>query len=202
MKKLENVENTVNSIKNLWGFTNDYNLIFYYMDVNFFYIYSRITKKGSLYYFESEEEREIIKERIKNIKDNMEQSKISMMNFYAVKNQSKAIYDNACNTRDVIKGVYRKDTFFKGFFIQCNNQNEQRDFNEFYNVLPSGYIFKNTWGYNFDKYIKIKELVNVWNREDLLIMDNDNGEIVDKVEAIKRIKENSDIEIGYKGNGV
>ena len=54
MKKLENVENTVNSIKNLWGFTSDYNLIFYYMDVNFLYIYSRITKKGSLYFFESE----------------------------------------------------------------------------------------------------------------------------------------------------
>ena len=83
MKKVENVE-TVNSIKNLWSFTNDYNLIFYYMDVNYLYIYSRITKKGFLYFFESEEEREIIKERIKNIKDNMEQSKISIMNFYSI----------------------------------------------------------------------------------------------------------------------
>ena len=199
MKKLENVEHveTVNSIKGLWSYTNDYNLIYYYMDVNFLYIYSRITKKGSLYFFESEEEREIIKERIHNIKGNMEQSKISTNNFTAVKNQSKAIHDNACNTRDVKKGVYRKDTFFKGFFIQCNNQKEQRDFNEFYNVLPSGYIFKNTWGYNFDKYIKIKELVNVWNREDLIIMDNDEGETVDKVEAISRIKKGVDIEIGY-----
>lgn len=30
-----------------------------------------------------------------------------------------------------------------------------------------------------------------------LIMDNDNGEIVDKIEAINRIKEGSSIEIGY-----
>ena len=44
-------------------------------------------------------------------------------------------------------------------------------------------------------------MVNVWNREDLIIMDNGEGEIVDKVEAIKRIKEGSDIEIGYKNNG-
>ena len=203
MKKLENVENveTVNSIKNLWSFKNDYNLIFYYMDVNFLYIYSRITKKGSLYFFESEEEREIIKERIKNIKDNMEQSKISTINFYAIKKQSKAMHSNNCNNSEVEKGVFRKDTFFKGFFIRCYSKQEQRNFNEFYNVLPSGYIFKNTWGYNFYKYIKIKELVNVWNREDLLIMDNDKGEVIDKIEAIKRIKENSDIEIGYKGNG-
>ena len=203
MKKLENVESveTVNSIKNLWSFTNDYKLIFYYMDVNFLYIYSRITKKGSLYFFESEEEREIIKERINKIKDNMEQSKISMRHFYAVKKQSKAMHSNNCNNSEVEKGVFRKDTFFKGFFIRCFSKQEQRNFNEFYNVLPSGYIFKNTWGYNFDKYIKIKELVNDWDREDLLIMDNDNGEIVDKIEAIKRIKENSDIEIGYKDDG-
>ena len=198
MKKVENVENTVNSIKNLWGFTNDYKLIFYYMDVNFLYIYSRITKKGSLYYFESEEEREIIKERINKIKDNMEQSKISTINFYAIKKQSKAMHSNNCNNSEVEKGVFRKDTFFKGFFIRCYSVQEQRNFNEFYNVLPSGYIFKNTWGYNFNKYIKIKELVNVWNRKDLLIMDNDKGEVIDKIEAIKRIKENSDIEIGYR----
>ena len=203
MKKLENVENveTVNSIKNLWSFTNDYNLIFYYMDVNFLYIHSRITKKGFLYLFESEEEREIIKERIKNIKDNMEQSKVSTINFYAIKKQSKAMHSNNCNNSGVEKGVFRKDTFFKGFFIRCYSYQEQRNFNEFYNVLPSGYIFKNTWGYNFNKYREIKELVNVWNREDLLIMDNDKGEVIDKIEAIKRIKENSDIEIGYKGNG-
>ena len=199
MKKLENVEHveTVNSIKRLWSYTNDYNLIYYYMDVNFLYIYSRITKKGSLYFFESEEEREILKERIHNIKDNMEQSKISILNFYAVKKQSKAMHSNNCNNSEVEKGVFRKDTFFKGFFIRCYSDQEQRDFNEFYNVLPSGYIFKNTWGYNFNKYRKIKELVNVWNREDLLIMDNDKGETVDKVEAISRIKKGADIEIGY-----
>ena len=167
------------------------------MDVNFLYIYSRITKKGSLYFFENAEEREIIKERIKNIKDNMEQSKISTINFYAIKKQSKAMHSNNCNNSEVEKGVFRKDTFFKGFFIRCYSKQEQRNFNEFYNVLPSGYIFKNTWGYNFNKYRKIKELVNVWNREDLLIMDNDNGEIVDKVEAISRIKKGVDIEIGY-----
>ena len=193
---LENVE-MVDNIRGLWSFTNNYNLIYYYIDDSYLYIYNRVTKKGSLYLFESEAEKNLLKTRINSIKDNMEASKISTNNFTAVKKQSKAMHDNTCNTRDVKKGVYRKDTFFKGFFIQCNNQKEQRDFNDFYNVLPQGYIFRSTWGYNFEKYTKIKELVNVWHRDDLIIMDNEKGEIVDKIEAIKRIKKGGDIEIGY-----
>ena len=199
MKKLENVEK-VNDIRNRWDFTNNFNLIYYYMDNNMLFIYSRITKKGSLYLFENEEERETIKKRINKIQENMRQSKINMRNFHAIKKQSKAMHNNDCNNREIVKGVFRKDTFFKGFFLGCYTEQDQRGFNEFFNVLPSGYIFKSRWGYDFDKYRKIKELINVWDREDLLIMDNDTGEIVDKMEAIKRIKENSDIEIGYKNN--
>ena len=197
MKNLNLLENAemVNNIKGLWSFTNDCNLIHYYIDDTYLYIHSRVTKKGSLYLFQSETEKNLIKIRINEIKNNMKASKISTYNFADVKNQTKTIYDN--NTRHIKKGVYRKDTFFKGFLIQCNNQNEQRDYNEFYNVLPNGHIFRNKWAYNFEKYRKIKELVNVWHRDDLLIMDNDSGEIVSKIEAIKRIKNNANIEIGY-----
>ena len=197
MKKLNLVENEeiVNNIKGLWSFTYNCNLIHYYIDDTYLCIYSRVTRKGSLYLFESETEKNQINVRIDEIKKNMKDSKVSMYNFAEIKNQSKAIYDN--NTRYIKKGVYRKDPFFKGFLIQCNNQKEQREYNEFYNVLPQGHIFRNKWGYNFEKYAKIKELVNVWSRDDLLLMDNDNGEVVDKMEAIKRIKNNANIEIGY-----
>ena len=196
MKKLNILENVevVDNIKGLWSFSYGCNLIYYYIDDTYLYIYSRVTKKESLYLFQSETEKNLLEIRIDEIKKNMKTSKIGTYNFIDVKNQTKEIYTN--NTRYTKKGVYRKDTFYKGFLIQCAN-NEQRDFNDFYNVLPNGYIFRDKWGYNFDKYAKIKELVNVWSRDDLLIMDNDNGEIVGKVEAIKRIKNNANIEIGY-----
>ena len=196
MKKLNILENVevVDNIKGLWSFSYGCNLIYYYIDDTHLYIYSKVTKKESLYLFQSETEKNLLEIRIDEIKKNMKTSKIGTYNFIDVKNQTKEIYTN--NTRYTKKGVYRKDTFYKGFLIQCAN-NEQRDFNDFYNVLPNGYIFRDKWGYNFDKYAKIKELVNVWSRDDLLIMDNDNGEIVGKVEAIKRIKNNANIEIGY-----
>ena len=196
MKKLNLLENAemVNNIRGRWSFSSNCDLIYYYIDDTHLYIYSRVTKKGSLYLFQSETEKNLIKIRVKEIKNNMKASKISPFNFIDVKNQSKAIYDN--NTRYIKKGVYRKDTFFKGFFIECNNH-EQREFNDFYNVLPQGHIFRSTRGYNFEKYIEIKELVNVWSRDDLLIMDNDSGEVVGKIEAIKRIKNGANIEVGY-----
>ena len=163
-------------------FRNDYNLLTYYINDMYLYIYNRVTKKAALYLFSGEEERDTVRIRIDAIKSNMGDSKVNMINFYEIKRQSKAIHANACNVRDVKKGVYRKDIFFKGFFIRCFTQNEQKGFNEFYNVLPNGYIFKDKRVYDFDKYIKIKELVNVWHRDDLIIMDNDKGEIVDNIE--------------------
>ena len=92
MKKLNLLENfgMVNGIKNLWSYTNNYNLIYYYIDDTYLYIYSRVTKRGSLYLFDSAEERDKVKIRINDIKNNMEASKVNINNFSAVKKQTKA----------------------------------------------------------------------------------------------------------------
>ena len=56
MKKLEvkKYRETVTKIKDFWGILNDYNLIYYYVNDTHLYIYSRVTKKESLYLFDSE----------------------------------------------------------------------------------------------------------------------------------------------------
>ena len=199
MKKL-NLEKYEDKIS-WWSIRNDYNLTAYsiYADT-YLYIYSRVTKKESLYLFDSEEEKEIIKERINNIKSEMKKSNVNIRNFAEIKKQAAAMWTNNCNDREIKKGVFRKDTFYTGFFIQCFIKNDQRGFNEFFNVLPGGYILKAAWAYDFSKYNELRALANLWNRDDLLIMDNYAGEIVDKMEAIQRIKQGSDIEINYKNN--
>ena len=202
MKKLEvkNYRETVTGIKEFWEILHDYNLIYYYVNDTYLYIYSRVTKKEALYLYDNDLEKEIIKERIENIKKDMKKSYVNIRNVYEIKKQSAAMWTNKCNDREIRKGVFRKDTFFKGFFIECFTQNEQREYNEYYNVFLSGYILKSKWAYDFEKYIKLKNLTNVWNRDDLLLMDNNAGEIVDKIEAIKRIKEGGNIEVGYTNN--
>ena len=199
MKKLDVKKNrdTVTAIKEYWGILNDYNLVYYYINDSYLYIYSRVTKKESLHMFASEEEKNRIKERIENIKKDMKKSYVNVRNFAEIKKQSAAMWTNKCNDREIRKGTFRKDTFYRGFFIECFTQNEQRDFNEFYNIFSSGYILKSKRAYDFEKFIKIKNLTNLWNRDDLLIMDNGEGEIVDKIEAIKRIKEGGNIEVGH-----
>ena len=63
------------------NFRNDYNLLTYYINDKYLYIYNRVTKKGSLYLFGSVEERDTVKIRIDDIKSNMEASKVNMINF-------------------------------------------------------------------------------------------------------------------------
>ena len=202
MKKLEikKYRETVTEIKDFWGILNDYNLIYYYVNDTYLYIYSRVTKKETLYLFDSEEEKNRIKERINNIEADMEKSNVNIRNFAEIKKQSAAMWTNKCNDREIRKGIFRRDIFFKGFFIQCFNQNDQRDCNEFYNIFFNGYVLKSKRAYDFDKFAKIKNLTNLWNRDDLLLMDNGEGEIVNKIEAIQRIKQGADIEIGYTNN--
>ena len=202
MKKLdlEKYKKIVTEIREAWIFQNDYNLISYAIYDSYLYVYSRVTKKGALYLFHSEEEKETIKKRIENIKQKMKKSYVNVRNFHEIKKQSTAMHTNQCGDREIKKGVFRKDTFFKGFFIGCFTPNERREINEYYNVFLSGYVLKSKWAYDFDKYRALITLANQWHRDDLLLMDNGVGEIVDKLEAISRIKQGADIEIEYMNN--
>ena len=202
MKKLEVAKyaEIVSETSIEWEVLHTYNLLYYYVFDNYLYIYSRVTKKTTLYLFDSEEEKETIKKRVDTIEKEMEKSKVNIRNYYDIKKQSIAMHNNKCNNSEIKKGVFRKDTFFKGFFIECFNQYEQRDFNEFFNVFLSGYVLKSKWPYDFKKYRELRTLALQWNRDDLLIMDNDAGEIVNNLEAVSRIKKGVDIEIGYSNN--
>ena len=84
MKKLDVKKNreTVTTMKEYWGILNDFNLVYYYINDSYLYIYSRVTKKESLHMFASEEEKNIIKERINNIKKEMKMTKVNIRNLF------------------------------------------------------------------------------------------------------------------------
>ena len=163
------------------------------------YVRNNFNQTRNLYIID-EDKVEMITNRVNNIVENISESKVNMSNYNHIKEQTKKVINGEGTTLN--HGIYTKDVAYKGFMVQqtiyCRYSKLQKK-DTFVSVLPNKKVI-NTW-FNFLLFSRLKELKNIWNREDVIIFNDTEEEVINVDTAIEKVLGGDTVEIHYLSHG-